>query len=125
MRYFIDNTFIRYGVVGSCAALLELVLLTFNVEILGMKPVIASTCALAISIAFNYIFQRRVTFRSNSKHYIAGPRFLAITLSTLATNAAMFSALVLYIPYLAAQVVTIGAIFPINYLLNKRITFRA
>ncbi|HSE93678.1 MAG TPA: GtrA family protein, partial [Methylomirabilota bacterium] len=94
-------------------------------ELLRMPPVVASTVALAMAIGFNYYFQRRITFRSNAKHYVAAPRFVGITLCTLGANAVIFGALVSYIPYLPAQVITLGIIFPINYYLNKRITFRS
>lgn len=124
IRSFYESTFVRYAAVGACAALIQLSLLALFVEVLSAPPLLASTMALSIAIVFNYSLQRRVTFKSRAKHHVAGPRFLAITLSTLAGNAVLFSLLSAALPYLIAQVLTLGTIFPINYQLNKRITFR-
>jgi putative flippase GtrA len=124
LRSIYENTFVRYAAVGACAAFIQLSLLTILVEAFSTPPLLASTLALSIAIFFNYCMQRRITFRSRAKHHVAGPRFLAITLSTLTGNAVLFSALSAVLPYLIAQILTLGMIFPINYQLNKRITFR-
>lgn len=115
---------LRYAFVGGCAALLQLCLLTIFIEFLHMNPLLASTVALAIAVCVNYSLQHRFTFRSKSKHVVAAPRFVILTLCTLCANAVLFSSLLAVLPYLAAQVMTLGAIFPINYYLNRTITFR-
>ena len=117
--------FLLYGLVGSSAALVQMGLLFLYVELLGLRPLAASTLALAFSIAFNYCLQRRITFQSSAKHHIAGPRFFGIAVTTLGANAAIFSMLLGHVPYLAAQAITIALIFPINFQLNKRLTFRS
>ncbi|WP_205480310.1 GtrA family protein [Sphingomonas arenae] len=124
LRYGRNAAILRYALVGSCAAAIQIVLLAAFVELVAMKPVIASTCALTISITFNYHYQRRLTFHSSARHRTAAPTFLFITLSTLLANALLFSSLVPHLPYVLAQLATMGIIFPINYLLNRRITFR-
>ncbi|WEX75621.1 GtrA family protein [Sinorhizobium numidicum] len=115
---------LRYALVGSCAALLQVCLLTIFIELAGMNALLASTVALAIAVMVNYSLQHRLTFRSKSKHVIAAPRFVALALCTLAANAVLFNSLLTVLPYLAAQITTLGAIFPINYYLNRTLTFR-
>lgn len=116
---------IRYGLVGTGAALLQLGLLAIFVEILQIEAVLASTAALAISVVVNYALQRHFTFRSKSRHVVAGPRFIVLTLATLATNGVLFSAISTVLPYLLSQIITTATIFPVNYYLNKTVTFRA
>ncbi|MCZ4093976.1 GtrA family protein [Sinorhizobium psoraleae] len=115
---------LRYAFVGGCAALLQVCLLTLFIELADMNAVVASTLALSISVLVNYSLQHRVTFRSKSKHTVAAPRFALLTLCTLAANAVLFNGLLAVLPYIAAQIVTLGAIFPINYYLNRTVTFR-
>jgi putative flippase GtrA len=116
---------LRYAFVGGCAALVQISLLTIFVEILHLKPLLASTMALAVSVTVNYSLQHRVTFKSKSRHVVAAPQFLLFTLGTLVANAVLFSGLLSILPYLAAQIVTLAAIFPVNYYLNRTITFRS
>ncbi|WP_050999998.1 GtrA family protein [Sinorhizobium fredii] len=115
---------LRYAFVGGCAALLQICLLTLFIELFGMNAIAASTLALSISVVVNYGLQHRVTFRSKSKHIVAGPRFAILTLCTLAANAFVFNSLLALLPYIAAQILTTGAIFPVNYYLNRTLTFR-
>jgi putative flippase GtrA len=115
---------LRYAAVGACAAVLQVCLLTLFIEVVGVSALLASTVALSISIIVNYSLQHRVTFRSKSRHFVAAPRFVALTLCTLAANALVFNSLLSVLPYVAAQVLTLGAIFPINYYLNRTLTFR-
>ena len=110
---------------GSLAALVQLVLLTFSIEVLRLPALVASTLALSVAVCVNYGLQKRVTFRSKSKHRVAGPRFLVITLGTLLANAAVFGSLSSFLPYLLSQIITLGAIFPVNYYMNRTITFQS
>ena len=120
----LTEQFLLYAIMGSCAALVQLSLLASFVEVAGMPSLIASTSALTISVIVNYGLQHRVTFRSKARHAVAGTRFAVLTLVTLAANAILFSALSAYLPYLLSQVITLGVIFPLNFCLNKMITFR-
>jgi putative flippase GtrA len=122
---FLTEQFLLYAVMGSCAALVQLLLLASFVELVGMPSLMASTSALAISVVVNYGLQHRVTFRSEARHAVAGMRFAVLTLATLAANAILFSAVSAYLPYLLSQIITLGVIFPLNFFLNKTITFRA
>ncbi|NGO55860.1 GtrA family protein [Allomesorhizobium camelthorni] len=115
---------LRYGLIGTGAALLQLSLLFVFVEFLHFYSLLASTAALGISVVVNYGLQRHFTFRSKSRHVIAGPRFVSLTLVTLAANALLFGAMSAVVPYLLAQIITTATIFPVNYYLNKTFTFR-
>jgi putative flippase GtrA len=115
---------LRYGLIGTGAALLQLSLLILFVEFLHLNSLLASTAALAISVVVNYGLQRHFTFRSKSRHVIAGPQFFLFTMVTLAANALLFGAMSAIVPYLLAQIITTATIFPVNYYLNKTFTFR-
>jgi putative flippase GtrA len=115
---------LRYGVIGTGAALLQLSLLIVFVEFLHLYSLLASTAALGISVVVNYGLQRHFTFRSKSRHVVAGPRFVLLTMVTLAANALLFGAMLAVVPYLLAQIITTATIFPVNYYLNKTFTFR-
>ncbi|WP_331376207.1 GtrA family protein [Sinorhizobium chiapasense] len=115
---------LRYALVGGFAALLQVCLLTLFIELFGMHALVASTLALAIAIMVNYRLQHHITFRSKAKHIVAAPRFVALALCTLTANAVLFNSLLTVVPYIVAQVIALGTIFPVNYYLNRTLTFR-
>ena len=94
-------------------------------ELLGVKPLIATGAGFAVGAAVKYWLNYVVAFRSTEHHTAALPRF-ALTLAILfGLNLAFFSAFNEWLgsPYLA-QVLTTGALIPPGYLLSRLWVFR-
>lgn len=115
----------RYGVSGGAAVVVHLAALMLLVEAFAYPKTLASAAGFACATLVNYALQHRFVFRSTSRHSAAFPRYLGITLSTLALNTGVFWFLtdVLGVFYLASQVLTIGILVPTNFTLHRVVTF--
>lgn len=116
---------VRYGIAGSAAAATLLVVLTLLVEVAGITETLASAIGFACAVAVNYVLQHRFVFDRERGHALYLPRYLAVTMATLALNTVLFWALSsgLGMFYLASQAITIGVIVPINFVINRSFTF--
>jgi putative flippase GtrA len=116
---------VRYGIPGSLAAATLLVVLTVLVEFARVPEILGSAIGFACAVGVNYTLQHRFVFGRSSGHALYFPRYLAVTTFTMALNTGLLWALSsgLGIFYLASQVITIGIIVPINFLINRSFTF--
>jgi putative flippase GtrA len=116
----------RYGLSGCAAVAAHLTVLIFLVELAGSPPVLASVLGFACATLINYALQHRFVFSRFRDHSLYFPCYLAVSLGTLTLNTLLFWTLSsgLGIHYLASQVITIGVIVPINFMLNRSFTFR-
>jgi putative flippase GtrA len=117
--------FLRYGLAGGAAALTHLVVLVLLTELAHVAPTLASALGFTCAVPVNYALQHRFVFNRSRQHLLFFPRYVSITLLTLGLNTGLFwllnTGLGLY--YVASQVVTIGLIVPLNYVLNRCVTF--
>ena len=116
---------LRYGVAGGVAAAVHLAVLVVLTELVGTPSTFASAAGFCCAVPVNYALQHRFVFHRNSQHLLFFPRYVSITLLTLALNTGLFWLLTagLGLYYVASQVVTIGLIVPLNYALNRYFTF--
>lgn len=117
--------FVRYVMVGGSALGLHLAVLQ-GLLWAACTPWIASAIGFVIACVLNYSLQRLWVFRSTRSHMAAAPRYVAITTVMLGVNTLLFS--VLYgagLPAVAAQTVTTGCVFVLNFLGNRYVTFAA
>ena len=119
--------FLRYGLAGGLAAATHIVVLVVLTEFAMANPTLASAVGFGCSIPVNYALQHRFVFNRSRQHLRFFPRYVSITLLTLALNTGLFWLLTegLGLFYVASQVVTIGLIVPLNYALNRCFTFSA
>lgn len=76
-----QSTFIRYGIGGSIAALIDLFFLWFFTDVLHIFYLLSQIFAFIISFAFGFYFQKYLTFRDFSgRHMKQGLAFLAFQL---------------------------------------------
>lgn len=116
--------FARYFAVGCAAVAVHLVVMSAAIELAFLRETWASSVGLAVAIGVNYLLQRRYTFRSQVPLASGAGLFLAFALLTLAVNAVLFAWLSARLHYLPAQLLATGAVFVMNYQLNRRFTFR-
>ena len=117
--------FLRYGLSGSAAALTHLAILALLVELAASPPVLASVAGFAGATVVNYTLQHRFVFGRSSGHGWYFPRYVAVTMLTMGLNTLLFwfltAAVGVY--YLASQLITIGLIVPLNFVVNRNFTF--
>lgn len=117
--------FTRYGLSGGAAVATHIAVLAALVELAGSPPVLASVLGFACATLVNYTLQHRFVFARSRGHGAYFPRYLAVTAGTMLLNTLLFWTLSsgLGIDYLASQVITIAAIVPINFAINRGFTF--
>jgi putative flippase GtrA len=117
---------VRYGVSGGASALTHFGVLVVLAEGLHVWPTAASTAGFAASIVVSYVLQRTWVFRSDTRHVVAGTRFLTVTAVAFALNTGIVFAgtELLHLPYGWVQVVALTVIPLVNYTLNSRWTFK-
>jgi putative flippase GtrA len=115
----------RYAVSGGAAAATHLAVLIALVEVFALPATPASAAGFAGAMPVNYLLQHHYVFHSASQHVVTFPRYLGVTLATLALNTLVFWLLaeMLGIFYVASQVLTICIIVPVNFVLNRLFTF--
>jgi putative flippase GtrA len=119
--------FTRYCVSGGAAVATHLAMLVVLVELASSPPVLASVLGFVCGTLVNYTLQHRFVFARSRGHGAYFPRYLAVTLGTMTLNTLLFWFLSsgIGIGYLASQMVTLGVIVPLNFMLNRSFSFRA
>lgn len=112
--------------VGAVATATQYLILILLVTFAGLSPPIGSSIGFALSALLNYYLNYRYTFQSTAAHHDAFPRFAAMALVGLVLNAVLMWLLTARpgIHYLAAQVITTGAVLVWNFWVSARWTFR-
>ena len=100
-------------------------MLVVLVEVALSPAVMASWLGFSCGSIVNYALQHRFVFSRSSCHGLHFRRYVAVTLATMALNTALFWVLSsgLGVFYVASQVITIGCIVPINFMINRNFTF--
>jgi putative flippase GtrA len=121
MRQFL--LFAACGGVGTVGHYAVLILL---VELGAIDPVIATAFGFLVGAVINYFLNYSITFRSNQKHIVAGPRFLTIAVLGFFLNSTLMAILVhnLAAHYLPAQIATTLVVLLFNFFGNRLWTFR-
>ena len=117
----------RYVVAGGLAVLTLYAVLAFLIEVVGTNETFASAVGYGFGVPVNYLLQHRFVFASRRQHVDTLPWYASITAVTLGLNTVLFWLLVerFSVPYGWAQALTLGVITPINFILNRMVTFSA
>lgn len=117
---------VRFCVVGSTGYVVNLVVFGLLVHVADAHHLPAAVGAFAVAWSCNFVFNKYWTFRSHrlsALHQAA--RYLAVSLAALALNLVILDLLVqAELPRLLAQAIAIAAVTPVNFLLNRRWSFR-
>ena len=97
------------------------------VELLGMRPVVASAVGFSIGALVKYCLNYFVAFRSGERHAVAVARFVVMLALLLGLNTGIFALLNegMGLHYMVAQVLTTGLLIPPGYLLSRLWVFRS
>ena len=67
-----------FVLVGGTAALGYIIICTIFLQLLGLRPAVASLLGYGIALPPAYCAQKLITFRSESAHKIAFPKYLVV-----------------------------------------------
>jgi putative flippase GtrA len=115
----------RYGLAGGVAVVTHLAVLMLLVELAASPPTLASLLGFACATVVNYLLQHRFVFVRARGHGAYFPRYVAVTMATMSLNTLLFwgfyDGFGLYYPL--SQLITIGIIVPLNFMINRSFTF--
>ena len=92
-----------------------------SVELLGVRPVIASAAGFLTGAAVKYALNYFVAFRSGQRHAVALARFVVTLAVFFVLNSLLFLLLNerYGLHYILAQVLTTGLLVPPSYLVSR------
>ena len=121
----LNHRFLRYSLVGVFSVFLYYVSLIFLVEVMKVRPTLASAYAFSLILVVAYILNYYWTFESKNRHTYVIPRFMLTSLLGLLLNTGVMfvSVEILGLWYLvgASIVVIIGPVS--NFILNSNWSF--
>ena len=117
--------FSRYVVAGSTAVLVRFAILILLVEYWAVRPIVASVLGYVVSILINYTLQYYWSFNSDVEHRIAFARYLAIAVTMLGFNSAVFWTCneIFDVHYVLSQIIATGLVVIFTFTINRRYTF--
>lgn len=117
---------LRFCVVGASGYVVNLVVFGLLVHGAGAHHTLAAIGAFLVAWCNNFIWNKWWTFRRHGLSAAQqGLRYLLVSLFALGLNLVVLEVLVrLGMPELPAQAIAIAAVMPVNFLLNRRWSFR-
>ncbi len=117
---------IRFCVVGASGYLVNLVVFSVMVHALDLHYVVAAIGAFCVAWTSNFVFNKFWTFQQHGLSAVQqGVRYLAVSLVALGINLVILEVLVRTgLPEVPSQAIAIAAVMPVNFLLNRRWSFR-
>ena len=117
---------IRFCVVGASGYLVNLVVFSVMVHVLDLHYVAAAIGAFCVAWTSNFVFNKFWTFQQHELSAMQqGVRYLAVSLVALGINLVLLDLLVRAgLAEVPAQAIAIAAVMPVNFLLNRRWSFR-
>jgi putative flippase GtrA len=96
------------------------------VHVLDLHYVVAAIGAFCVAWTSNFVFNKFWTFQQHGLSAVQqGARYLAVSLVALGLNLVILEVLVRAgLTEVPAQAIAIAAVMPVNFLLNRRWSFR-
>ena len=117
--------FLIFSAVGAIGTVVHYATLVGLVELMAIRPTVATVAGAVSGALVNYALNYRFTFRSTVDHRIALARFACVALLGVAISAALVAAAqAAGVGYLLGQVIATGVVLLIGYLFNRHWTFR-
>lgn len=117
---------VRFCVVGASGYFVNLAVFSVLVHAAGAHYVVAAVLAFCVAWTNNFLFNKYWTFRRHGLSAVQqGARYLAVSLVALGLNLLLLELLVRAgAAEVPAQAIAIAAVMPVNFLLNRRWSFR-
>ncbi|CAA9509579.1 MAG: GtrA-like protein [uncultured Solirubrobacterales bacterium] len=117
---------VKFCAVGGSGYVVNLVVFTLALSVLGLHHLLAATVAFAIAVVNNFWWNRHWTFAARGERArFQAPRFFAVSTAAFVAQAAMLQLLVVGVltPEVVAQAVSVAAATPLNFVGNKMWSF--
>jgi len=117
--------FLRYGAAGAVGTAFHYATLIALVQLARVPVVVASTAGAIAGAVVNYLVNHRWTFTRTRNHAQSVPRFAAVALAGLVTNATVIAVLMnaASAHYLVVQFTATGVVLVAGYFANRAWTF--
>ena len=117
---------VRFCVVGASGYLVNLVVFSLLVHAADTHYLVAAVGAFCVAWTNNFVLNKFWTFQRHGLTAMQqGVRYLAVSLVALGLNLLLLEVLVRAgSPEVPAQAIAIAAVMPVNFLLNRRWSFR-
>jgi putative flippase GtrA len=119
--------FIKFGIVGAIGTIVDVTILVFLKEIVGLNVYIANSISFSIAVLNNYTLNSLWTFGDQEKrHHRQLVQFFIVSVVGLALSQALlfFFHDVLHLHYLIAKVLGILVVLFWNFFANRFWTFK-
>lgn len=128
------SRFIKFAIVGAIGMVVDLTVLTFSREVLGLPLSVAVAVGFTVAVISNFTWNRLWTFPESRQRPIAGQlaQFAIVNIIGLGINELIVLGLhPLFqmatqdpLAYLAAKVIAIGVVLFWNYFANRIWTYK-
>lgn len=122
MRNLIQQ-FLKFGVVGVFAFVIDFGVLVFLTECFGINPVVSATISFVISVIFNYLASMRYVFRrrddiSRTREFVI---FVILSVAGLGINDLLMwvGSEALYIDYRLVKIFATAVVMVWNFITRK------
>jgi dolichol-phosphate mannosyltransferase len=117
---------LRFCVVGASGYVVNLAVFTLLVHAAGMHYLAAAVLAFVVAWTNNFVLNKFWTFKRHGLSAVQqGVRYLLVSLVALGLNLIVLELLVSAgSPEVPAQAIAIAVVMPVNFLLNRRWSFR-
>ena len=117
---------VKFCGVGASGYVVNLVVFTVAVELLGLHHLVAATLAFVVAVTNNFAWNRHWTFAAGrGRASVQSARFFTVSIGAFVFAAAVLELLVsgFGLPEVPSQALSIVAATPLNFVGNKMWTF--
>jgi putative flippase GtrA len=116
---------IRFCVVGVSGVAVNMAVFTLLTHRWDIHHIAAATVSFVVAWTSNFLLNKHWTFRSHDRSIVLqGARNLTVSLVALGLNLVILEILQRRMSEVMAQLIAIAAVTPVNFLLNRRWSFR-
>ena len=117
---------LRFCVVGASGYLVNLLVFSLLVHVAEWHYIVAAVGAFAVAWTNNFVLNKFWTFQRHGLSAVQqGARYLTVSLVALGLNLIVLEVLVSAgSPEVTSQAIAIAVVMPVNFLLNRRWSFR-
>lgn len=125
-KYIFDKNFYGYFSIASLCALIDISLLYFLTDLVGILYLFSAILSFTVAQVFNYFINKKFNFRDKSEN-VKKQLITFITVNTLGLGISLailvFLVEVFSVWYITAKLFSMGVAFLFNYTIHKKYTF--
>lgn len=127
LRQRLIQQVLKFGVVGTCAAIVHMSIVITGVTYGGYPPLVVNIFAFFTSFTISFNGHRRWTFSDVDTHTMTAlPRFFFVGSTSFIINESLFYILLhfLHLYYSLALVIVLATVPPFNFIFSKAWAFK-